>query len=59
MTDLDTKLDAVVGDRTAKVLAKALDAHTAGDLLRHYPRRLAERGELTDLGLLAAEGSDA
>ncbi len=42
-------LRAVLGDRTAKVLAKALEVRTVGDLLRHYPRRYAERGELTDL----------
>jgi ATP-dependent DNA helicase RecG len=55
MTDLDSRLDAVVGGRTAKVLAKALDAHTVTDLLRHYPRRMAERGELTDLGSLRVD----
>jgi ATP-dependent DNA helicase RecG len=26
-----------------------LDLHTVGDLLRHYPRRYAERGELTNV----------
>jgi ATP-dependent DNA helicase RecG len=46
---LDAPLDGVVGGRTAAALAKALDLHTVGDLLRHYPRRYAERGELTDL----------
>ncbi len=49
MTDLGTRLRDVVGDKTAKVLASALDLHTVSDLLRHYPRRYAERGELTDL----------
>ena len=43
------RLDKAVGDRTAAVLAAALDLHTVGDLLRHYPRRYAERGELTRL----------
>ena len=38
--------------RTAKVLARALDLHTVGDLLRHYPRRYEQRGELTDLASL-------
>ncbi|MEU6175620.1 ATP-dependent DNA helicase RecG [Streptantibioticus parmotrematis] len=42
-------LRKVVGDRTAKVLADHLDLHTVGDLLHHYPRRYAERGELTRL----------
>ena len=35
--------------KTAKVLAAGSASHTVGDLLRHYPRRYAERGELTDL----------
>jgi ATP-dependent DNA helicase RecG len=43
------RLDRVVGDKTAKVLAAALDLQTVGDLVRHYPRRYAERGELTRL----------
>jgi len=37
------------GGSTAKVLADRLGLHTVGDLLRHFPRRYAERGELTDL----------
>jgi ATP-dependent DNA helicase RecG len=41
------RLRAVVGDRTADLLADALDLHTVGDLLRHYPRRYEERGRLT------------
>jgi ATP-dependent DNA helicase RecG len=49
MAALDEKLSNVVGDRTAKVLAEHLDLHTVGDLLHHYPRRYAERGELTRL----------
>ncbi|MDF3289215.1 ATP-dependent DNA helicase RecG [Streptomyces silvisoli] len=49
MAALDEPLRKVVGDRTAKVLADHLDLHTAGDLLHHYPRRYAERGELTRL----------
>jgi len=42
----------VVGDRTAKILRSGLAIETVGDLLRHYPRRYAERGELTDLASL-------
>ncbi|MQA84211.1 MAG: ATP-dependent DNA helicase RecG [Streptosporangiales bacterium] len=49
---LDEPLRRVVGDKTAKALAKALDLHTVGELLRHYPRRYAERGDLTDLSSL-------
>jgi ATP-dependent DNA helicase RecG len=52
VSGLGTRLTDLVGDRTAKVLASALDLHTTGDLLRHYPRRYAERGRLTDLGAL-------
>ncbi|GAB3984294.1 ATP-dependent DNA helicase RecG [Actinoallomurus acanthiterrae] len=52
MTTLDTPLTKVVGAKAAKKLV-ALDLHTAGDLLRHYPRRYAQRGELTDLVGLA------
>ena len=44
-----TRLDEVVGGKTADALDKALDLRTVGDLVRHYPRRYAERGELTDL----------
>ena len=50
---LDEPLRKVLGDRTAKVLAKGLDLHTVGDLLHHYPRRYAHRGELTPLNELA------
>jgi ATP-dependent DNA helicase RecG len=52
---LDRRLTALVGDRTAKVLDKSLDLRTVGDLLRHYPRRYQERGELTDLADLRVD----
>nr|BFE34495.1 hypothetical protein GCM10010200_067460 [Actinomadura rugatobispora] len=52
MAKLDESLHRVLGDRTAKVLAKGLDLHTVGDLLHHYPRRYAHRGELTPLNEL-------
>lgn len=52
MVGFDTKLAAVVGDKTAKALANTLDLHTVGDLMRHYPRRYIQRGELTELGSL-------
>ncbi|QKW09428.1 ATP-dependent DNA helicase RecG [Streptomyces sp. NA04227] len=42
-------LKNVLGAATAKVMAEALGLHTVGDLLHHYPRRYAERGELTRL----------
>jgi len=49
---LQTKLGFAVGDKTGKALARALDLHTTEDLLRHYPRRYADRGALTDLAKL-------
>ena len=49
---LAVPLSEYVGDRTAKVLAKGLGLSTVGELLRHYPRRYDERGELTDLSRL-------
>ena len=52
MLSFGSPLKALVGDTTAKALAKGLDLHTLGGLLRHYPRRYAERGEHTDIGAL-------
>ena len=49
---LDEPLKKLLGAATAKVMAEHLDLHTVGDLLHHYPRRYAERGELTALGEL-------
>jgi ATP-dependent DNA helicase RecG len=49
MAVLADPLDLVLGDRTAKRLAGALDVHSVGDLLTYYPRRYDRRGELTDL----------
>jgi ATP-dependent DNA helicase RecG len=46
---LDQKLVAVLGDRTAAAFARGLGLATVGDLLAHYPRRYARRGELTEL----------
>ncbi|MGH3425476.1 MAG: DEAD/DEAH box helicase, partial [Nocardioidaceae bacterium] len=53
MATPEAPLKAVLGDKTAKVLQRDLDLATVGDLLRHYPRRYAERGELTDLASLS------
>jgi ATP-dependent DNA helicase RecG len=55
MATLDSKLGDVVGGRTAKALERAFDMQTVADLLGHYPRRLAERGELTDLAALRVD----
>lgn len=49
---LSTRLGAVLGDATAKALAAAFEINDVESLLRHYPRRYAERGELTDLAQL-------
>lgn len=46
---LGDPLKNVLGAATAKVMADHLDLRTVGDLLHHYPRRYAERGELTAL----------
>ncbi|MER7764850.1 ATP-dependent DNA helicase RecG [Streptomyces sp. NPDC097619] len=50
---LDEPLKKTLGPATAKVLAEQLGLHTTGDLLHHYPRRYAERGELTSLAGLS------
>ena len=46
---LDTRLDGVVGARTAKPLERAFEMRTVADLLHHFPRRYSRRGELTPL----------
>jgi ATP-dependent DNA helicase RecG len=52
---LDTRLDRLLGARTAKALDTAFGMVTGGDLLRHYPRRYVERGQLTDLSQLRVD----
>ncbi len=47
-----TVLDRVLGDKTAKSLAKNLGLVTVADLLQHYPRRYSNRGELTPIANL-------
>ncbi|MGQ0837504.1 ATP-dependent DNA helicase RecG [Actinokineospora sp.] len=49
MASLSDRLDRVVGKKSADALAAAFKLDSAGDLLRHYPRRYAERGQLTDI----------
>jgi ATP-dependent DNA helicase RecG len=49
---LGTPLKNALGDKTAAALEKGLGLSTVGDLLRHYPRRYARHGELTDLAHL-------
>ena len=52
MAQLENKVSAVVGDRTAKVLETTFGIKTVGDLMRHYPRRYMVRGELSDISAL-------
>lgn len=44
-----TKLDRLLGEKTAKALAKSLGLVSVADLLTHYPRRYTSRGELTKI----------
>jgi len=52
VAQLENKVSAVVGDRTAKVLESTFGIKTIGDLMRHYPRRYMVRGELSDISAL-------
>jgi ATP-dependent DNA helicase RecG len=49
MASFDDTLQSVLGKKSADALAGSLDLHTVGDLLRHYPRRYVERGDLTSI----------
>ncbi|KAA9110791.1 ATP-dependent DNA helicase RecG [Microbacterium rhizomatis] len=49
---LDSRLDGAVGGKTATALQRAFGMKTVGDLLAHYPRRYARRGELTPISSL-------
>jgi ATP-dependent DNA helicase RecG len=46
---LEAPLASILGGTSAGTLRRAFGFETIGDLLRHYPRRYAHRGELTDL----------
>ncbi|GAA5154455.1 ATP-dependent DNA helicase RecG [Microbacterium pseudoresistens] len=46
---LETPLDLAVGAKNAGALEKAFGMTTTADLLAHYPRRYANRGELTPI----------
>jgi ATP-dependent DNA helicase RecG len=52
VAQLENKVSAVVGDRTAKVLETTFGIKSIGDLMRHYPRRYMVRGELSDISAL-------
>ncbi len=49
---LHEPLRRAVGARSANVLEGALEMHTVDDLLRHYPRKYLEFGELTEIDSL-------
>lgn len=49
---LDSRLGGAVGGKTAAALERAFGMATVGDLLLHYPRRYARRGELTQISSL-------
>jgi ATP-dependent DNA helicase RecG len=52
---LDARLANVLGGRTAQAVQKAFGYTTVGELLAHYPRRYARRGELTALDELTID----
>ncbi|MEV7964671.1 ATP-dependent DNA helicase RecG [Sphaerisporangium sp. NPDC088356] len=55
MTRFDEPLTKALDPKTAKPLESSLNITTVGELLRHYPRRYAERGELTALDALEVD----
>jgi ATP-dependent DNA helicase RecG len=52
MFGLQSRLDRAIGDKSARHLKAAFEFDTVGDLLMHYPRRLDDRGELTNFDQL-------
>lgn len=52
MAGIDDALDRMIDANTAALLAEQLNIHTVGDLLRHYPRRYADQGQLTPIARL-------
>lgn len=55
MAKLTSLLTEVLGGRSAKTIQTAFGFKTVGELLSHYPRRYAQRGELTDLASLQVD----
>ena len=45
----ESKLSSVAGGKTAQAIRSAFGYETVGELLAHYPRRYASRGDLTQL----------
>ena len=52
MLQIPGKLSSVIGDKSAKAFEKQLGITAIGELLEHYPRRYASRGELTNFDSL-------
>jgi ATP-dependent DNA helicase RecG len=52
VASIDDALEQVVHAKMAALLAEQLDIHTVGELLRHYPRRYADQGQLTPIAHL-------
>ncbi|HEV3291324.1 MAG TPA: ATP-dependent DNA helicase RecG [Streptosporangiaceae bacterium] len=52
MASMTEPLTRVLGGKAAAKAEQAFGLRTTGDLLRHYPRRYVQRGELTDLASL-------
>lgn len=55
VTRFEEPLGKALDPKTAKPLESSLNLTTVGELLRHYPRRYAERGELTELDALQVD----
>jgi ATP-dependent DNA helicase RecG len=55
MNRLSEPLRTVLGARSANALQLGLNLNTTEDLLRHYPRRYLELGELTEIASLPLE----
>ncbi|MFV9425717.1 ATP-dependent DNA helicase RecG [Microbacterium sp. S1037] len=49
---LASHLDGAIGGKTAAAFDRAFGVKTVGELLEHYPRRYARRGELTPISTL-------
>jgi ATP-dependent DNA helicase RecG len=52
VASMDDALDRLIDAKTAALLAEQVDVHTVGELLRHYPRRYADQGQLTPIAHL-------
>ncbi|NDA81887.1 MAG: ATP-dependent DNA helicase RecG, partial [Actinobacteria bacterium] len=55
---LNTRLDRLIGPKSARAFDTAFGYETASDLLQHFPRRYVRRGELTAIDEIP-DGSEA